>query len=81
MWGIFVFIQHAVKPRPSGRRGSQRITMMIISEQQINQLITLLRQAMTVFAVSNSAQDFYENCDKLLCDIANQQSQELKQVK
>ncbi|HEO1391240.1 TPA: hypothetical protein VAH77_000455 [Legionella pneumophila] len=55
--------------------------MMIISEQQINQLITLLRQAMTVFAVSNSAQDFYENCDKLLCDIANQQSQELKQVK
>lgn len=54
---------------------------MIISEQQINQLITLLRQAMTVFAIANSAPDFYENCDKLLCDIANQQSEELKEIK
>ena len=54
---------------------------MLISEQQINQLITLLRQAMTVFAVSSSAQDFYKNCDKLLCDIANQQSKELKEIK
>ncbi|MFQ2987903.1 hypothetical protein ACKJL9_06335 [Legionella pneumophila] len=54
---------------------------MIINERQINQLITLLRQAMTMVAVSNTAKEFYNNCDKLLCDIANQQSQEIKEIK
>jgi hypothetical protein len=54
---------------------------MIISEKQVNQLITLLRQAMTVLAVSSTASEFYNNCHELLCDISNQQPDELKEIK
>lgn len=55
---------------------------MIISEKQIMQLITLLRQNMAILTVLDHRQikELYNNCENILVDIVNQQSEELKVV-
>ncbi len=56
---------------------------MIISDKQITQLMQILRQFMSIMLLvdTHETRDLYNRADLIFCEIANQQSETLKDIK